>query len=125
MKNSLTTLLFLLVLQLGFSQNAKELTGTWKFQTVTSTNPSCKGVDYFPVQSFTFLDNGNAVFESDEGTAGASFRLNGNIIELYNLSENGVKQEGELQFIIKELSKKSLILVVEYDCGSIDIIFNK
>ncbi len=125
MKKTVTAIIFSLFLTLGYSQNSQNLVGTWNFNSVTTTNQNCKGVDYFPISTFKFTANGKAEFKSSEGTANASYKLVDNVIELFKLSENGVKQEGSAQFVLKSVTKDTLILTVEYECGSIDIIFKK
>lgn len=125
MKQLLTTLTFLFIFSSGFSQNKKDIIGTWNYNSVTTTNQNCKDVDYFPINAFTFLENGTAEFKSAEGLAKASYKLEHNSIILYDLLEKGVKQEGSNQLLIKSLTKNDLILTVEYECGSIDIIFKK
>jgi hypothetical protein len=125
MKPFFSTLLFLFIFTLGFSQNNKKIIGNWKFKSVTSTNQECKDVDYFPIYTFNFKVDGTAEFKSEEGIAQSDYRLRDNFIELFNLSENGIKQEGTAQFIIKSISDTSLIISVDYECGSIDIIFIK
>ncbi|MGB1004266.1 MAG: hypothetical protein ACPGVC_08560 [Salibacteraceae bacterium] len=125
MKNLISTFLLLFVLNTGFGQNEEKIIGTWKYQSVTTTNPSCKGVDYFPITTFVFLKNGTAELNSDEGNAKANYKVNNSTIELFNLTENGVKQEGEAQFQIKSITSNTLTIMVEYECGSIDIVFKK
>ncbi len=125
MKKIFPTILFLFTFSLGFSQNNEKIIGDWNFKSVTTTNPNCKDVDYFPIYAFKFKRDGIAKFKSEEGIAQASFRLQNNYIELYNLSENGIKQGGTAQFLIKNISKTALIISVEYECGSIDITFMK
>lgn len=125
MKKTFFTLLFSLFLTIGFGQKSQDLVGTWSFNSVTSTNQNCKDVDYFPISTFKFMANGKAEFKSSEGTAQASYKLNNNVIELFDLTENGVKQEGSAQFVLKDVGKGTLILTIEYECGSIDVIFKK
>ena len=125
MKKIIALLSFYLFLTLGFSQNSIELIGKWNFNSVTTTEPNCKDVDYFPISTFNFFENGKAEFKSSEGIAKASYSLSNNIIELFDLSENGVKQEGTAEFLLKSLSETTLTLMVEYECGSINIIFKK
>jgi hypothetical protein len=119
------TILFFMFLKIGYSQKNNELNGTWKFQQVTTTNQNCKDVDYFPVSTFKFSDNGKAEFISEEGIFKADYTLKENIIGLYNLSENNIKQDGAAHFRIKSIDKENLIITVTYECGSIDIEFKK
>lgn len=125
MKKLVATILLSLTITLGFCQSEKELSGTWNYHSVTTTNPNCKDVDNFPISYFKFMPNGKAEFKSSEGKANASYKLENNVIKLFDLSENGVKQEGSAQFVLKSVTKNTLTLTVEYECGSIDIVFKK
>lgn len=125
MKKLIITIILGLTISIGYSQSEKDLVGTWNYHSVTTTNPNCKDVDYFPITTFKFSENGRAEFRSSEGTAKASYKLDNNIIELFDLSENGVKQEGSAQFQLKSVTKTALTITVEYECGSIDILFKK
>jgi hypothetical protein len=125
MKKTIFILLFCLVSTLGFSQSTQDIVGTWTFHSVTTTNPECKNVDYFPISTFKFMNNGKVEFNSSEGVAKASYTLKNKVIRLTDLSENGVKQEGSAEFGVKSVSKDTLILTIAYECGSIDIVFKK
>ncbi len=125
MKKLITTLLLSLIMSLGYSQTDKDIIGMWKFKSVSSTNPKCKNVDYFPITSFKFYDNGNAEFVSIEGNANSNYKVINKTIQLYNLTENGVKQKGTVNFYIQDLNSTSLILRLQYDCGYVDIYFTK
>jgi hypothetical protein len=117
---------FVVLLNLNaFSQNNQDIIGTWKFEKVTTTNPKCKDVSYFPINSFKFEQNNNAEFQSVEGIAKSTYKINNQSIELTNLTENGVKIEGSVDFKLKKLTNQELILLVEYECGSIEIVFKK
>ena len=125
MNKTLYSLIFSLFLTCGFGQSAQDIVGTWKFQAVKTTNPACKSVDSFPISTFTFRANGTAEFKSGEGHAQARYKMSNNVIHLFDLSENGVKQEGTGTFGVKSVSNDTLILTVEYECGSIDMVFKK
>ncbi|KAB1065994.1 DUF2147 domain-containing protein [Salibacter halophilus] len=125
MKKLISIIVLLFILRIGFAQNKNEIVGTWKFQSVTTTDQSCKSVDYFPINTFQFKENGKAEFKSAEGIAEASYRVDQNTIKLYDLIENGQKQEGSTQFRLKSVNNTTMILNVKYECGSIDIVFKK
>jgi hypothetical protein len=125
MKSIITTLTLLFILTTSFAQEKKDIIGTWTYNSVTTTNENFKDVDYFPINSFKFLENGIAEFTSAEGLAKSSYKIENNSIILYDLIENGVQQEGSNQLDIKSMTKTDLTLTVKYECGSIDIIFNK
>tara|TARA_R110002096_G_scaffold400737_1_gene597403 strand:- start:71 stop:448 length:378 start_codon:yes stop_codon:yes gene_type:complete len=125
MKTLFSSVLLFCFASICLGQNSAEIIGSWTFTNVTSTDASCKSVDYFPIQTFKFNSDGGAEFKSGEGLAKAKFRVKENSIELYDLSENGVKQDGSAEFKIKQLTSTILILTVAYECGSIDVHFKK
>ena len=122
-----TFLLFVLSLlsSIAFGQQSNDISGTWKFQSVSTSNPDCKSVDYFPIESFTFSHGNEVEFNSSEGTAKASYKQIENTLKLFNFSEEGLDEEGQFEFKIKSINSTSLILTIEYECGSIDILFKK
>lgn len=125
MKVFFSILVCILTINIGFPQTNSKIVGSWKYQSVKTTNSDCKDVTEFPINKFVFQKNGSVEFYSIEGLAEASYKVNNSTIILFDLMENGKKQDGSSQFLIKKLDEKELILTVEYECGSIDILFKK
>lgn len=125
MKRLLTLFFGVLIFNFSFGQDADKLIGIWKFWNASTSNPDCKDVSYFPIYTFNFKEAGLAEFKSDEGTACANYKVEKGLIKLTDLSENGVKQEGTVAFEIKNLKENTLSLKVQYECGSIDLIFKR
>ena len=73
MKRLLPFLFFLFLMKTGFAQEADKLVGFWEFSKVSSTDPDCKDVSYFPIYSFDFKKDGSAEFKTEEGTANAMY----------------------------------------------------
>ena len=99
MKKTITTILFSFILAMSYGQKSQDIVGNWKFRKLKISNQNCKDFDHLTISAFTFADNGKAVFKHSRGTAEASYKLENNIIKLFDLSENGVKQEVQLSFL--------------------------
>lgn len=125
MKNLIVLAFSAFLFTTSFAQDSEKIVGLWNFSNVSTTNADCKDVAYFPINSFRFTNDGLAEFKSVEGIANAKYRVLKDKIKMTDLSENGVKQEGSAEFRIKEVTDTTLTLLVDYECGSIDIIFKK
>lgn len=125
MKTLLTIIVGVLIFNFSFGQDVDKLIGTWKFWNASTSNPDCKDVSYLPINTFSFKEDRLVEFKSDEGTASANYKGENSLIKLTDLSENGVKQEGNAAFEIKNLTETTLTLIVHYECGSIDLIFKR
>ena len=116
---------FLFLAKIGSAQSGADLIGTWNYQSATTTNSDCKDADEFPISTFIFEKDGRAKFHSTEGVGEASYMLKKESIVLFDLIENGERQAGASQMLIRKLDEKELVLSIKYECGSVDLLFQK
>lgn len=114
-----------IVSQTGIAQNQNQIVGVWNFSEVKTSNPNCKDVSYFPIQTFVFSQDSTAELISDEGKVISDYEVQEKTIYLTNIIEDGIKRGGRAEFTVLEIKESYMKLQVEYECGNIEILFKK